>query len=293
MDAADHDVIRCFVQFIHPGPEHGIDSPGAKGWNVGEHRRKFLRSSGEYVDEPGAAPAKADLVFWGEWEPESKVEPIAQPGVWDGPQWLHTPYYIRPDSYWPDGQGLQNTDPFVFGDHFLYTLCKQSKEGRPTFLRDLAAGSLILFGSHKGGEFILDTALVVAEGVLHDFDNWTSALLGHVTEIYEDVTIRPAYEGFGEHELRLYKGATREEPIGGMFSFVPCLPIDVGRAGFARPSIRLPRINPDLKQGMKGKETHSLSLEQVKELWDAVVKQVLEQNLVLGTRFALPPRRDA
>ena len=108
------------------------------------------------------------VVFWGEWEPESEGEPIASTGP-DGPRWIHRPYYVRPTSYPGD---LQNTDPFVFGDRFLYTLCRQTKpisgHARPTFLRDLAPGSLILFGSLKGGDFVLDTALVVAEGVLFD-----------------------------------------------------------------------------------------------------------------------------
>ena len=287
-------VVRCFVQFIHDGPEHqpDPDSPAAKSWNVGDHKRKFLRSSGEYVAAPDDAAVKDDLVFWGEWEPESDVEAIEGPGVPYGPDWLYTPYYVRPDSY-GDGRGLQNTDPFVFGKHFLYTLCKQTRESGPTFLRDLAPGSLILFGSHKDGEFRLDTAFVVAEGVLHNSDNWPSALRGRINQTYEDVTIRPGYEGFGAHELRLYRGATREEPISGMFSFAPCLPFDVGREGFARPPIQLQGVNPNLTQGMKGKETTSLPVEEIKERWDAVVTQVREQKLALGTRFALPRRRDA
>jgi len=45
------------------------------------------------------------------------------------------PYYVKPRTYWP-GEGsdpLQNTDPFVFGDRFLYTLCRQwrSATNRP------------------------------------------------------------------------------------------------------------------------------------------------------------------
>ena len=129
--------------------------------------------------------------------------------------------------------------------------------------------------------------------MLHNSDNWPAALLGRINQTYEDVTIRPTYEGFGAHELRLYRGATREEPISGMFSFAPCLPFDIGRVGFARPPIQLPGVNPDLKQGVKGMETTSLPVEEIKERWDAVVTQVLDQDLALGTRFALPPRRDA
>lgn len=288
VNVEDDDVVRCFVQFIHDGPEHKPDSPGAKSWNVGGHKRKFLRSSGEYVADADDAVVKGELAFWGEWEAESEVEKVGPPRVPHGPEWLHTPYYVRPESY----RDLQNTDPFVFGDRFLYTLCKQSKQSRPTFLRDLAPGSLILFGSHKAGEFVLDTAFVVADGVLHDSDTWPSALRGRISQTYEDVTIRPTYEDPVAHELRLYTGATQKEPMHGMFSFAPCLPFDVDRVGFARPSIQLQGVNPDLTQGMKGAETTSLSVGEIKKRWDAVVKQVLDQGLALGTRFALPPRRE-
>ena len=129
--------------------------------------------------------------------------------------------------------------------------------------------------------------------MLHNSDNWPSALRGRINQTYEDVTIRPTYEGFGAHELRLYTGATQKKPIGGMFSFAPCLPFDGNRVGFARPAIRLQGVNPDLKQGMKGMETTSLPVEEIKKRWDAIVKQVLKQDLGLGTRFALPRRRDA
>ena len=69
------------VQFIHPGGEHGQDVAGHKRWNTSDHdhRRKFLCVPGEYVDAPDAPPLKDELVFWGEWEPESEVEPVPSP----------------------------------------------------------------------------------------------------------------------------------------------------------------------------------------------------------------------
>ena len=63
-------------QFIHPGGEHGQDGGGQKRWNRGDHKRKFLRVRGEYVDTTGGPPINDELVFWGEWEPESEVEPV-------------------------------------------------------------------------------------------------------------------------------------------------------------------------------------------------------------------------
>ena len=285
---------RCFVQFIHPGREHGIDAPGRKSWNVSEHRRKFLLSRGVYVEELGVPPVREELVFWGEWEPESEVEPIA-PSLVSGPRWLHLPYYVRPPAYPCERGELQNTDPFVFGDRFLFTLCRQTKpfrgHPRPTFLRDLAPGSLILFGSLKRGEFVLDTAFVVAEGLLHDFTTWPTLLAGRISETYVDVTMRPTYQTPWPHQLRLYSGATYEEPVESMFSFVPCLPSKFGSGGFSRPSIRLDGvITPGLMMGAKA--TRGLSLERLRELWQEVAAQVVEQDLALGIEFALPARRN-
>ena len=77
-----------------------------------------------------------------------------------------------------------------------------------------------------------------------------------------------------------------------MFSFAPCFPSALAPRGFARPAIRLNGvITPGLMMGAKA--TRSLSVERVKELWDSVVAQVIEQKLSLGVRFDLPPRRSA
>jgi len=110
----------CFVQFIHPGGEHGPDAPGIKRWNVGLHRRKFLRSTGLALDS-SRQMQRDELIFWGEWEPESRIDEVTSP-VDEGPRFVHRPFYSDPP---PDGW-RQNTDPFVFGDQFHY-----STSGRP------------------------------------------------------------------------------------------------------------------------------------------------------------------
>ena len=291
------------VQFIHPGGEHGQDVAGHKRWNTSDHdhRRKFLCVPGEYVAAPDAPPLKDELVFWGEWEPESEVEPVPSP-VAGGPRWLHRPYYVTPNSYAPAPQVvLQNTDPFVFGDSFQYTLCRQLRRHRkegpffPTALRDLAPGSLILFGSPKKTEgFLLDTVFVVAdEGVLHDLRSWPQKLHGRISDVYEDVTMRATYAWEADQPaLRHYIGATPQSRVGGMFSFVPALPASAGGNGFARPSIRLDGvIKPSLPMGAK--RTRDLAAERVRELWEEVVAQVGSTNCVLGTHFDLPPKRDS
>ena len=58
--------------------------------------------------------------------------------------------------------GLHNTDPFIFGDRFLYSNCKQATSTR---LRSLGRGSVIAFGSHTARRWVLDTVMVVAGSV--------------------------------------------------------------------------------------------------------------------------------
>lgn len=295
-DRADSGVVatlrRCVVQLIHPGGEHGEDQPGHKKWNRRLHKRKFVRNPGQYVADLDGQSIQDDLAFWGEWEAESDVERIRDPAA-GGPCWAHRPYYVRPASNPGD---LQNTDPFVFGESFLHTLCRQTKPiggvYRPTFLRDLAPGSLLLFGSLKRGEFVLDTVFVVADGVLHDSSDWPAALEGRISETYTDVTLRPTYQTVWPHKLRLYVAATRASRVEGMFSFTPCLPAGVGGEGFPRPTISLPGvITPGLMMGAKA--TRDVGLSDTAALWETVVAQVLEQDLALGLPFSLPPRRAA
>jgi len=209
------DLQRCVVQFIHPGGEHGPDQVGHKRWNRGLHKRKFLHVRGEYLTARDDFPQSDGLAFWGEWEPESEVSQIAArvPG---GPRFIQRPYYVRPREYPGD---LQNTDPFVYGDHFLYTLCRQTKPigglARPTFLRDLAAGSLLLFGSLKSGGFVLDTAFVVADGTLHDAETWPANLRGLISDTYADITMRPTYQTAWPRSPRLPSGRrTTRSPLG-------------------------------------------------------------------------------
>lgn len=55
---------------------------------------------------------------------------------------------------------LQNTDPLVFGDSFLYSNCRQGAIGR---LRELRAGSVIVFGSVVSKSWVVDTVFVVGD----------------------------------------------------------------------------------------------------------------------------------
>lgn len=279
---------RCFVQFIHPGGEHWPDQDGVKNWNFGSHRRKFLVSPGQYVD--AGQMRDGEIVFWGEWEPESRVVERYQQRLPDGPQFLYEPFFIEPDRY---DTGRQNTDPFVFGDQFHYTWCLQNTKRGETQLRHLARGSVILFGSClQKSRFVIDTVLVVADYIDHSARDYRDKLDGAVSSIYERVTITTGYGQLGESSLvhRLYFGATYGRALDAMFSFFPCQPRAEAPNGFARPAIFIPGlITPQLTQG---KKIARLSTgQEARDLWGEVCRQVREQGLALGVRAELPPRR--
>jgi hypothetical protein len=273
----------CFVQFIHPGGEHGEDAPGIKYWNVGLHRRKFLRAAGAALDS-SPTPRPAELLFWGEWEPQSRVERVAAP-VPEGPRFVHSPFFRVPA---PQGW-RQNTDPFVFGDQFLYTGCLQHTRHGPTQLRFLERGSVILFGSCVGRQkFVLDTVLVVDRWLHHSKADQGRDLDGNISATYRRATIEPWYSGSGPdpNSYRLYFGATPKRPVEGMFSFFPASTADAHPDGFARPEIRLGVITPNLTQGKR--LNPQASLVDVRRLWTSVVEQVMDAGLLLGVRADLP-----
>lgn len=187
----------------------------------------------------------------------------------------------------------QNTDPWVFGDSFYYSNCKQrTNEGRNvTAMQRLAPGSLILFGSTRHWEFVVDTVFVVGRRL-------TTFVAGEPLEVEVDPAFRVATlesltsgetedEESEEQSFTLYEGATPSRPAQGMFSFVPCLPYDGEGPRFARPAIQLPGIvNPRSTQAASG-AGRQRDIDEVVRAWEAVVSQVLDQDLLLATRLDL------
>ena len=279
----------CFVQFLHPGGEHTPDRNSAKkGWNTGDHRRKFVQVPGSYREK--GRTVDDVLGLWAEWEPESEViTQIANPSP-HGPHFVWRPFYSEPASY----KGLQNTDPFVF-DGFYYTGCQQNTKLGPTQMRYLSRGSVILFGSYLANQFVLDTLFVVKDWTDHTRASFAERLQDKVPEAHWSVTLGPWYEDHPAGcapgtSFRLYRGATVETPVEGMFSFFPCLPANACPEGFARPVVDLPDlITPTLRQGKR--LNRDISSAQIRSAWSRVVSMVEGAGLSLGTYAAVPERR--
>lgn len=168
-----------------------------------------------------------------------------------------------------DYTGAQNTDPFVFGDRFLYTCCKQRlRSGVPTQLRFLEPASLIPFGSHVHGQFALDTVFVVADHLDHRSPGEVPAYVA--PDGYVHTTLRPMYEMEADycdpHQVgwRL-RGASPSLARNETCSFVPARPLDGAPQGFPRATIDLDGlITPSLLQGQK---ITPLDPEAIRAVW--------------------------
>jgi hypothetical protein len=275
------------IQFMHPGAEHTVGVDGWTPWNMTTHRRKFLFSKGTFLDAAGDID-HADLQFWGEWEAPSRSV-----FSWEKDPYLPN-HLVVPEFPGPARQvsGLQNTDPYVFGEVFRYTLCKQSKRtGQETYLANLAPGTLILFGSKVNHQFLLDTVFVVDENpITHSTTTWQREL-SNVSSVYRSVTLDPMYwdtNTMPETSFKMYTGVRNQSPLHGMFSFFPCKPAQNLPQRFQRPILDIPGItNQALMMG--GKRT-SMSLDQIEQCWHEVVRQVTAQNLQLGLSAKEPER---
>ena len=273
------------VQFPHPGGEHGADQGNIKEWNLGTHRRKFMRAPGRWRVSPklDAPEQDGDVVFWGEWEPPSRIiTELPQRGA-GFPRFLHEPFWTTP----PDRPNAQNTDPYVFGEHFLYSNCRQNTRIGPLRTQRLARGSLILFGSGLNGEFVLDTALVVADAQPVTAETFPD--LRVLDEAFRTVTLDLLFPSVEDMSFRLYEGATPASPVEGMFSFFPGQPSEDPHEGFSRPAIVIDGIiNP--RNWRSVKMTPLGSVDSIRHVWEQVVDQVLDQDLTLGVHAATPPR---
>jgi len=83
----------CFVQFIHSGGEHKPDIGRIKKWNPidHKHKRKFMRQAGKCTADPKDPKVEeGEIMFWGEWEPESTAQEIDNP-INHGPRYIYEP----------------------------------------------------------------------------------------------------------------------------------------------------------------------------------------------------------
>lgn len=287
------------VQFVHPGFEYGArkyvgarsQRAGVMGWKEGKsrHDRKFMLSRGSFFD-PGSGRdhGPGDIAFWGEWEGPSVYWRIPSGGKPE-PGIVHAPF--RPSE--PPTSPVQNTDPLVFGDSFIYSNCMQ---GHYRALRSLAPGSIVLFGRFSRAQgrpaFGLDTCLVVDEVRRLPPMPFEGNTYGE--DLLEDVVLKPLFTEDAREDLNVFFGRRRGEDPTGPFSFVPARQVSGDVPAFARPEL-LPVgaltsiVSPGNMQGIKATTHDSAGRDAI---WEEVVRQVVEQGCGLGYHVEAPPVLD-
>lgn len=295
------------IKFYHPGGEETVShidlKRGICSWHTGKHGRKYLSvKDGIYVDANGSVQT-GNIGFWGEWEAETEVSKIT-PQKPSYHKYTHKPIVpvknpkgMAEESKKCGIKGVdniaypQNTDPCVFCDknsagEFLYALCQQKKDGKDsTLLKGLEKGDVVVFGSHLARKFIIDTVFVVAESIPYS-GKTIGKFKESVPDWYFPLTLNHVAP---DACFTLYKGATYDNPVDGMYSFFPCVIDEKINSGFQRPNLEdfnsgqteessSKIFDSNQKQGIRKIE---LSAQAV---WQKIVAKVYEENLSLGVK---------
>lgn len=320
------------IMFPHPFDEHPTEeNANIKEWNTSRHHRKFMLVDGAYLaslqnNTQVNSIQTGKIMFWGEWESESTFTRI---GNHDRerrndalPMNIHEPKCFVNDIFTEIAEkhaiseiscsaffkNKQNTDPYVFGNQFMYSCCKQN--GRNP-LKDLQKGDLIIFYGQKGkknsGNYrcYIDTVFVVG-GIVGKgkYEDMMPSLLRdpRISDQFLYKVILPIVYGnkgslgknAEEKGYVLYYGATYDNPAGGMFSYFPCMidkkdgfqrfecePFDrhkVGEKSTGR------KCYPDNNVSANTYETQ----EEVADLWKKLTDSILHAGYCLGIKATEP-----
>lgn len=289
------------IQFSHNGKELNMTlrksnkyqfetpSSGCRFWNSEpNHKRKFMKHKGWYLENCGdkfsITPKQAELFFWGEWEPESKFELTGNPYSAKGglPHAIHYPLLSN------NSLGVHNTDPYVFGESFYYTNCKQKQKRNGKKMLSLSSGSIILFGSEiNRSEFIIDTVFVVStKETVAEYKNHVN----NYPHILRQITIELKGRELNDWHT-LYKGkmydlnSSYTENMTSTFSFFPCK-ANCGNSGFERPVINCKDF--DLQKPGAGTVLYTVKNITEKEFWDKLIEVLLKEGYSLGIQLDDP-----
>lgn len=288
------------VQFIHPGAEFPINNNNSNllnngsrevRWSTeGRHYRRLVKHRGSFVD--GDDVNEGELAFWTEWEGPTVATRFNSPTCRLCAKYYHE--VQKPTE--PQGvgnrvncraganNGLLNTDPCVFGDTFKYALCQQSENG---VLRSLAENSLILFLSRIQGTYYLDTLFVVGES-----RDYTTGSANNIicSKEYRTLTLDRLSEG---QNFTFYRGKTYQQ-CHTLFSFTPAKLWNNNNAARARCPLNLQVINQITRQDIfstgltQGFKATISNANQVSSVWNEIVRQVRQNQFVLGSHFSMP-----
>ncbi len=306
--------MKTIVQFIHPGGEYEIDpnnldyylydhnlNKGVLFWNKGDHRRKFLKSLGDYISKNNEKFGSQEVLFWGEWEAHSRFTLLN-----DSPANTRLPHHIHEPIYCMEIVGNQNTDPFVFGDCFYYSNCHQQQF---RWMKNLDPGSIILFGtqidkkpkSTADTKFVIDTVFVILKKIEYRIINGQVLDLQdkHIPQILYDCTLNRLPDG----NCALYIGETIKSPKDGMFSYAPVKSFKENEEkGFEKVTFWTGSKHenhdniyylPELKiiDRNQGVEDIGMNVD-ILDFYERLKSKILDQGFCLGHHFNYPDHID-
>tara|TARA_B100000925_G_C22004104_1_gene472753 strand:- start:703 stop:1641 length:939 start_codon:yes stop_codon:yes gene_type:complete len=301
------------IQLAHPGKEWpnysastnefvksniGISwendfSKGVRCWNnLDSHKRKFLFSkNATYIDDLNNQPKDGNITFWGEWEPHSNFEVISKHKKdFYGPRMMHYPFFDN--DY--NGEKKHTTDPYVFGDNFWYTHCKQSTRSQNQNLKNLDTNSVIIMGSERNEDkkFLVDTIFVIKkrysqEEILKDYKKLPSLLVKtnlHMDESH-DLLFDKKKSDFGFYQGMSYKNSD-------VFSFVPAKIFNRKNIGHERLAIDTYSRFYNLQRTGAGSVNRCVmetsAINDINAYWLSLVKEAFNQGFVLGVQIPEP-----
>lgn len=352
--------MSSIIQFYHTWVEHLVDydcfdcgykcleskesrcrkklrmilTDGIMPWNdLKNHKRKFIKARGKYIYNGNNSKVESDIqdiALWGEFEPPTSFEEIkytfelGKKDLNNYPKFIHTPRIIENI----DAKNLQNTDPYVYGQSFLYSCCLQSGF---KILHNLNRGDIILFGSRgkKDGKyyFALDTVFVV-DKLIATFNrkNYKNLIKDKIiSETYFYSVIDKIFNGnrgslddTAENEsnmagcinnedlfdFHLYSSVTYKTPYNGMYSFFPCKKYEgnIEKSAFVRIelpyekfALSKPGKNTGINQTVLNDFTRLNRMDRysrediLKIYWDMLVEEVFKNDCCLGV-YAEEPR---
>jgi hypothetical protein len=278
------------IQLNHPGHQkpfrlgngyRQIANNIIREWsNDNVHFRKFIQNNGHYIDGLNDLnPKQAELYFWGEWEGNSIFNPFPRANNTILPNGLHKLFHSTVI------KGIQNTDPYIYGDNFKYCVCKQT--GR---LTSLIMDDLILFGTvvPSINKFYIDTIFVIKD---HDSSSYVQTTGGaNYSQVYKEETLEQLNEYLkvpvNANNKRLYRAKTWWDDKE-FFSFVPCK-VSYDNIGFERLFLDLNHEIFQLSKNPTGKSFLERCRLSPKDLWKEIVKISEEQEFKLGVKFDEP-----
>ena len=261
---------------------------GTRFWNnCEEHKRKFMRMNGVKYLDARKSPNKGEVTFWGEWEAQSSFDVISETNKdLDKPRLCHKPLF---DSSY-SGDMKHGTDPFIFGENFWFTHCKQGYKS----IRNLGEDSIVIFGSERKQDkkFLVDTIFVIRrrfsqKEIRENIEEYDDLLRKNNLEL-KDLISDESKSEYGFYQGKSYK---KNE----IFSFVPAKVLNEESIGHGRLELDTTNGIHNFQRPGAGsvcKITKEFDNKMaLKNYWDLLIDETLNSGFVLAYDFPMPEIR--